>query len=427
MATFVLIWFGQLISTIGSGLTGFALGIWVYQSAGSVMQFSLIYFFAELPGILIAPLAGAIADRYDRRKIMLLSNVSGGICTVLIAGLLVAGWLSLWKIYCILIVSSIARGFQKPAYYAIPSSLLNKQKFGHAGGMVQLAQASGQLFSPILAGLLVPIIQIPGILLIDIISFIVAFVTLLLSQVPHTKTVFNGMTRTPLLQEIQYGWMYIAKRSGLLVMMAFFAVINFNIGLTQVLITPMVLNFANTQILGVILSIGGSGWLLGSLIMSVWGGTKSRMLLILSSEMILGLGILIMGLRPDPVLIAVANFVSFFSLSLILASTQAIWQSKIPLDVQARVLAIRSMAAWIPFPLAYLAAGVLAEKVYEPLLSPNGLLSSSVGLVIGVGPGRGIGLLFVTAGLLIMGVTAFAFQYVPLRYVEKNLPDMFIE
>jgi hypothetical protein len=211
---------------------------------------------------------------------------------------------------CILIVSSIARGFQKPAYYAIPSSLLNKQNlvmreawFNCPGIRATILTYPGRV--------LVPIIQIPGILLIDIISFIVAFVTLLLSQVPHTKTVFNGMTRTPLLQEIQYGWMYIAKRSGLLVMMAFFAVINFNIGLTQVLITPMVLNFANTQILGVILSIGGSGWLLGSLIMSVWGGTKSRMLLILSSEMILGLGILIMGLRPDPVLIAVANFVSF--------------------------------------------------------------------------------------------------------------------
>lgn len=390
------------------------------------MEFSLTYFFAELPGILIAPLAGAIADRYDRRKIMILSNLGGGICTVLLAGLLVAGWLKLWHVYCILVISSLSRGFQKPAYYALPSLMLDTSEFGRASGMVQLAQASGQLFSPFVAGLLIPVIQIQGVLVIDMVTFTLALMTLLLSRFPQQEPIVSEKHHSSLWQEIQMGWAYIAERPGLLMMMAFFAVINFNIGLAQVLVTPMVLSFASPKVLGMILSIGGSGWLLGSLIMSVWGGGKRRMELVFGFEIVLGLGILSMGLRPDPVLIAIANFISFFCLPIILASSQAIWQSKVPAAAQGRVLAIRSMTAWAPFPLAYLFAGLLAEKVFEPLLSAEGGLSSSIGLLIGVGSGRGMGLLFITAGILIIGATLTAYQYEPLRRVEEHLPDMFV-
>jgi MFS transporter, DHA3 family, macrolide efflux protein len=423
MTQFLLVWLGQLVSTIGSGLTGFALGIWVYRSTGSVMQFSLIYFFTELPGIVITPLAGVIADRYDRRQIMIMSNLGGCLSTLAIVGLLVSGWLNLWHIYGILIFSSISKGFQKTAYYAATSLLIPKQQFGRASGMIQVSQASGQLFSPILAGLLVTIIQIQGVLLIDVISFILAFFTLLISRFPKANALTREKTFSALLKEIKYGWTYIAKRPGLLMMIIFFAVINFNIGLAQVLVTPMVLNFANAQVLGTILSIGGAGWLLGSLIMSLWGGCDRKMNLILGFELILGLGILGMGLSHNPIGIAIANFISFFSLPLILASSQAIWQSKIPANAQGRVLAIRSMAAWAPFPLAYLTAGPLVDKVFEPLLKPNGLLHDSVGKLIGVGPGRGIGLLLIVAGVIIVLATVIAFYCPHLRWVEDELPD----
>lgn len=423
MTPFLLVWVGQLISTIGSGLTGFALGIWVYQSTGSVMQFSLIYFFTELPGIVIAPLAGAIADRHDRRQIMILSNLGGGLCTLSLVGLLASGGLTLWPIYLIMILSSTCKGFQKPAYYAATSSLLPVHHLSRGSGMIQLAQASGQLFSPILAGVLVSIIQVSGVLFIDVTSFVIALLTLLISRFPTLGPSACEKKKNALFHEIQQGWAYILERPGLSGMMLFFGVINFNIGLAQILITPMVLNIADAKVLGMILSIGGSGWLAGSLLMSLWGGCQHQMNLILKFEFILGLGILGMGLSPDPVWIAIANFISFFSLPLILASSQAIWQRKIPGNIQGRVLAIRSMAAWAPFPLAYLVAGALADQVFEPLLKANGVLHDSVGRVIGVGPGRGIGLLLMVAGVVIMVTTATAFHYPPLRWVEDELPD----
>jgi MFS transporter, DHA3 family, macrolide efflux protein len=118
MSLFILIWFGQLVSLIGSGLTSFALGVWVYQRTGSVTQFSLIYLFALLPGILISPVAGALVDRWNRRWCMILSDSCGGLCTVAIAFLLAIGHLEIWHIYLIACLYSVFRAFQLPAYSA---------------------------------------------------------------------------------------------------------------------------------------------------------------------------------------------------------------------------------------------------------------------------------------------------------------------
>lgn len=140
MQIFLLIWFGQVIFLIGSGLTGFALGVWVYQTTRSATQFSLIYLSTELPAIVVAPLAGAIADRWDRRWVMLFSDLGSGLSTFAIALLLWFGWLEIWHIYLAMAVSSTCKGFQWPAYCSTPTLLLPKKHFGRANGMIQLGQ-----------------------------------------------------------------------------------------------------------------------------------------------------------------------------------------------------------------------------------------------------------------------------------------------
>ena len=275
MPTFCLVWFGQLISLIGSGLTGFALGVWVYQTTGSATQFSLIYFCTELPAILVAPLAGAVADRWDKRRVMIVSDTGAGVSTVVMALLLAFGKLEIWHIYLAMAVSSTCNGFQLPAYYAIPTLLVSKQHFGRANGMIQLAKAARHLISPVLAGLLVGIVQLQGIMLIDFLTFGVAISILLalrFSSLPSGKrsTQPNGS----IWKDISYGWKYIFARPGLLLILLFFAVTNFTIGLVQVLITPMVLDFADAQVLGQILSLGSSVWVLGGVLMSSGCGPK---------------------------------------------------------------------------------------------------------------------------------------------------------
>ena len=425
MPTFCLIWFGQIVSLIGSGLTGFALGLWVYQGTGSATQFSLIYLFTELPAILVAPVAGAIADRWDKRWVMILSDTGAGLSTAVIALLLWFGLLELWHIYVAMGISSICRGFQTPAYYSIPTLLVPKKHFGRTNGMIQLGKAAGHLFSPALAGVLIGIIQVKGIILIDFATFGFALLTLLVVRFPAylTKTSETERGRS-LWSETSYGWHYILARSGLLMMLLFFVVTNFTIGLVQVLTTPMVLGFTDAKMLGQILSLGASGWLVGGLFMSIWGGPKRRVHGVFAFELLMGASVFVAGLRPSPFLITAAAFTFFFSVPLIIGCSNAIWQVKVEPEVQGRVFAMRGAIAWSSFPFAYLVAGPLADHVFQPLLVSDGPLVNSVGAIVGIGPGRGIGLLFMIIGLFIVLATIATYQYPRIRRVEDELPDV---
>lgn len=429
MPTFCLVWLGQLVSLIGSGLTGFALGIWVYQTTGSATQFSLIYFCTELPVILVAPLAGAVADRWDKRKVMIISDTGAGLSTVVMALLLASGKLEIWHIYLAMAVSSTCNGFQLPAYYASPTLLVSKKHFGRANGMIQLAKAARHLISPVLAGVLVNVVQLQGIMLIDFATFGVSILILLLVRFspPPSGDSFNhsndSIPNDSIWKDISYGWNYILAQPGLLIILLFFAVTNFTIGLVQVLITPMVLDFANAQVLGKILSLGASGWLLGGILMSIWGGPKRKINGVLAFELLLGMSILIAGLKPSAWLITLAAFSVFFCVPIITSCSNAIWQVKVEPAVQGRVFAMRGAIAWSSFPLAYVVAGPLAEYVFQPLLTPTGILSRSFGPLIGIGEGRGIGLLFVMVGIFIMAVTLAAYCYPRIRFVEDELPD----
>jgi MFS transporter, DHA3 family, macrolide efflux protein len=425
MIIFFLVWFGQLISMVGSGLTGFALGIWVYQSTGIITDFALIFLFAELPGTIIAPIAGAIADRYDRRWVMIFSNLGSGICTLVIVLLLFVGKLQIWHIYLATAINSTCKSFLQYAYFASTTLLVPKQHFGRAAGMIQMGKAAEQLFSPILAGLLVAVIQVWGVIFVDFISFVFATVSLLIVRFPQPeKSKDSKLNKGSLWTEVVYGWKYIATRPGLLTMIFFFAINNFSIGIAKVLMTPLLLSFTDTKVLGIVMSLGGSGWLFGSIAMTIWGGMKRRVNGIFIFEFLLGFAILIMGLRPEPILITIAAFIGFFSMPIIIGSSHTIWQNKVAPDLQGRVFAMRGMISWLSFPLAYLCAGPLADKVFEPIMVKGSFLANSLGNIIGVGSGRGIGLLFIVMGFLMMTITIVAYRYPRLRLVEDELPDV---
>lgn len=422
--TFLLIWFGQLVSLIGSGLTGFALGVWVYQRTGSATQFALITLCATLPGILASPLAGVLVDRWDRRLVMLLSDCVAGLCTLVVALLLFSGRLEIWHIYLTTGVSAAFASLHWPAYAAAVTMLVPPGQLGRASGMMQFGQAAARVISPMVAGALVGLVNIEGVLLIDFITFLFALFTLLLVRVPEPPgTADVKGKRGSLLGDASYGWTYITRRPGLLGLLTFFALNNFLTGLVIVLVTPLVLSFATAAVLGVVLAVAGGGMLLGSLVLSAWGGPRRRVrgILLLS---ILQAGLLMAGgLRPSATLIAAAAFGYLFAASVISGASQSLWQSKVEPAVQGRVFAVRSMIAWSAIPLAALFAGPLTDRVFEPLLAEGGALAGSVGRVIGVGPGRGIGLLLITAGVLTLLTTALASLHPRLRHVEDELPD----
>lgn len=422
--TFLLIWFGQLISLTGSGLTGFALGVWVYQNTGSVTQFALISLFTSLPGIVFSPIAGALVDRWDRKWAMIISDSGAGLCTLSIALLFLVDRLEVWHIYIAMGISSTFSAFQWPAYSAATTLLVPKQHLGRASGMVQISEAVAQIASPVLAGALMGIIQVQGVILIDFVTFLFAVLTLLIARVPRPEITAEGKAgQGSLLQEARYGWTYIRARPGLFGLLLFFATTNFATGIVQVLFTPLVLSFTTATILGLLLSVGGIGFLFGSLTMSIWGGPRRRVYGIFASNLLMGTVLFAAGFPPRAWILGMAAFLFFFGLPITNGCSQAIWQSKTAPDVQGRVFAVRRMIAWVSLPLAYLVAGPLADQVFEPLLAEGGLLASSVGQVIGVGVGRGIGLLYIILGLMTLLAGLVAYLYPRLRQVEIELPD----
>jgi hypothetical protein len=425
MRVFLLVWFGQLVSLIGSGLTSFALGVWVYQRTGSVTQFSLILLFAMLPGILISPIAGALVDRINRRWCMILSDSGAGITTAACALLLATGSLEIWHIYLVVSLSSVFKAFQLPAYTASTSMLVPKEHLPRASGMVQSAEACAQLISPLLAGVLLGIVQLHGVILIDFVTFLFALTTLLLVRFPDAyKAAVTEDEKSVLWREATYGWTYIVVRPGLLVLMIVFAINNFVLGLIEVLFTPLVLTFTSVTVLGTIQSIGGGGMLLGSVVMSVWGGPRPLIRGVFGFAFLSQLCILAFGLRTNAALFALANFLFFFSLPFVNGYCDAILLRKVAPDVQGRVFATINMISLSCIPLAYVVAGPLADRVFEPLMAANGLLAGSIGQIIGVGPGRGIGLLFIVMEVVVMVVTVAAYRYPRLRLVEDELPDV---
>ncbi len=424
MWIFSIIWLGQLVSLLGSGVTGFALSIWVYQRTGSATQFGLIAFCGALPSILLSPLAGALVDRWNHRWTMILSGIGAGLIGLAIFLLLVTGRFEVWHIYVVSALLSTFSAFQWPAYTAATTLLVPKQYLGRAGGMVQMEQGIVQLLAPILAGLLLEIIQLQGIVLLDMAACLFALVTLLSVHFPRASATPAGKPdKDSLLHEIAYGWTYLTSQPGLLGLLMFFAVSNFLSGIVGVLFGPLVLSFASPSVFGTLLSIAGIGMLIGSLVMSVWGGPQRRIDAVFSVMLLGGLCILIAGSGPSILVVGTAAFLFFAGTPILNACTQVIFQEKVAPYVQGRIFALRGAITGASLPLAYLVAGPLADYGFEPLMVPDGPLAGSVGQLIGVGPGRGIGLMFMVMGTLTMIVTVVAYLYPRLRLVEDELSD----
>jgi DHA3 family macrolide efflux protein-like MFS transporter len=427
MRTFLVIWGGQLFSMIGSGLTDFALGVWIYDQTGEATPFAMTILFGSLPSVLLAPIAGVAADRWNRRLIMILTDTGSALLTLLVVYILffAEGGLQIWHIYGVALVGSSLGAFQRAAYMPSVTMLVPKEHFGRASGLMQTGQAVQGIIAPLLAGVLYVAIGLEGIVVIDFVTYFFAIGALLLVRIPQPKSTTVGEGgKGSMLKEAAFGWTYLIQRRPLLVMLFYYALVNFLLGIMSVLVTPLILSFSPASVLGAIQMVGSVGMLAGSLLMSTWGGPKRKMNGVYAFIALFSLGFFFMGLQNSAVLIGLGMFVLLFSLPLAAGSSQVIWMSKVEPDIQGRVFAVRGMLASAITPFAYLIAGPLADNVFGPLLSEGGALAASVGGWIGVGPERGIGLMLLLSGALMLVVTAAAYAYPRLRLIEDELPDV---
>ncbi|WNM39698.1 amino acid adenylation domain-containing protein [Micromonospora halotolerans] len=425
MARFLSITVGQLVSSTGSALTAFALPIWLFNRTGSVADLGLLWALALICGVLMLPVAGAIVDRVSRRRIMMLASSVAGSIQLVLASLLWTDNLVLWHIYLLVALSSVAGSFQRIAFQSAVPQLVPKRYLGHAMGITQLSTGVATLLMPVFAAGLLAAIDLKGILLIDVASYVVAVLTLAVVRFPD---LLGWRPRERLLVAIANGMRYSWQHRGFRLMLGYFALGNIFLAPALVLTTPLVLSFGSpTQVAQVALA-EAVGAVAGGVLMSLWGGPrKRRMIGVLIGNLGTAIGCVLIGLDASLAMICVG----MCWLAMAMTTAQSIYativQVKVPQRFHGRVFSLNQTIAWSTLPIGFALLAPGATVLFEPMLAPGGALAGSVGAVIGTGPGRGIGFAYVCFGVALILITLGGFAIRLLRRfdleVEDSLPD----
>lgn len=425
MRTFFTIWFGQLVSLLGSQLTGFALGVWVYDQTHSVSMLALTQVAMQVPYVVFSPLAGVLADRWNRRTAMIVSDFGAGLSVLAVGVLFITHHLQIWMVIPINLWMAAFQTLMWPSFSAATTLLVPKQHYGRASGFTQLGEALPAIAGPAIAGVLYVTIRVGNMALLDFASYVFAVLLMLLFvRIPNpTRTVQPAGGKDSLWKEMRFGWDYITARKGLLALLIFYMIFNFLSGVIGPLLVPLILDAWDASTLGYLSTLMGVGMLVGTLVMSAWGGGKRKIFTLLAAFLLDGLFLTAVCLRVSIPLLAVCGFGAMFCSPFTVASSQAIWQAKVAPDLQGRVFAFRRTISMSASIIAPLLAAPLADYVFKPAMAQGGALALVLGPVIGVGAGRGIGVLISVVGVAIMITTLVAMGVPQLRRVELDLPD----
>jgi DHA3 family macrolide efflux protein-like MFS transporter len=427
MFGFSIVWLGQLVSMSGSGMTRFALTIWVYEETGEATALALVAIFSFAPAIFFSPIAGVIVDRVSRKRVMIASDLAAGLSTVALLILFSTGHLEIWHLWAAGFFASSFESFQFPAYSAAITTMVEKKHYTRANAMLGMVHSGSTIIAPALAGGLLHVIGISGIMIIDIATFVFAIGMLLLVIIPNpAETAAGRASRGTLLQESAFGFRYIFSNRSLLGLLLIFQAINLTFTLAMVLLAPMILARTghNEVILGTTMMMFGIGGVVGGVIITAWGGFKRRIHGVLLGIALASLfGQVVLGVGQSIRVWAVGAFLAMFFLPLVNGSSQGIWQAKVPPDIQGKVFATRRLIAQISAPVAMILGGRLADVVFEPAMTSGGAFARFFQPLVGSGPGAGMGLLFVFSGIF-GAVAALSGYLIPaVRQIETRLPD----
>ena len=423
---FTIVWLGQIVSVLASSMSQFALSIFVFQETGNVTGLALMQTFFITPFLLISPIAGVMIDRYNRKLMMMVSDLAAGLATVAVLILQASGNLQFWHLYLTSIVYGLGMAFQWPAYSAAITTMVPKEQLGRANGMMSLIESGPNVIAPLLAGALLPVVGLTGILLFDVATFLLAIGALLVVHIPQPERTREGAeAQGNMLKEALYGFRYIFARPSLLGLQMVFFVGNLFSGIAFTLLAPMVLSRTgnNSLTLGSVETAGAIGGLVGGMLMSAWGGFKRRSNGVLFGWIWSGLSTIILGLAGGLPVWITGMVLTSLVIPLVNASNQAIWQSKVAPDLQGRVFSARRLIAWFTNPIAPLIAGVLADRIFEPAAHAQVGLPATLSGLVGTGPGAGMGVLMILCGLAaaLVGIIGY---FIPAIYqAETLLPD----
>ena len=427
MFGFTLVWIGQVVSLLGSGMTQFALTIWAWQITGRATALALVGFFGYFPRIIFTPLAGALADRWNRKALMIVSDLAAGLATIAVFVLYKTDALEIWHLFAAAAFAGAFGAFQFPAYQASISLMLPKEQYTRANTMLGLAHSISTVFAPMAAGALLAFIGIGGIMTIDIATFLFAIGTLVVVAIPQPAAhhVADAKKRN-LLADCAFGFRYVAASRSLMGLLLLYFLLNLLLTSSGAVLPAMILARTgdNELVLGTVQMLFGISGVIGGALVSIWGGPKRKMLALFAAILVTSLlGNIVLGIGRSLAVWGAGAFLTVFLLPMGNGASHAIWQSKIPPHLQGRVFSARILIGQIGGAIALPLAGFLADRAFEPLMSGTSTLARVLAPLVGRGPGAGMGLMFVLFGLLGATAAIVGYAYRPIRDIERILPD----
>lgn len=387
---FLLLWSGELISSIGGGLTSFGLGVYVFQQTGSATGMALVTLLAFLPTLLLSVPAGVLADRYDRRILMMLGDGCSALGIAYILLCMLNGGASLPQICAGVFVSSVFSSLLEPSYRATVSDLLTKDEYSKANGLVSLAGSARYLVSPLIAGLLLSVSDIKLLLIIDICTFIITVIS--------TAVVKKGIEAKQSEKEISFlesmkeGWKAVHSRDGIFLLIMVSAVLTLFLGVFQILAEPLILSFSDSKTLGIAETICASGMLVSSLILGIRGIKKNYVKVLAISLAMAGLFMVGFGIWENVIVISVFGFMFFMMLPFANNCLDYLVRTNIPDELQGRAWGFIGFLSQMGYVVAYGGGGIAADFMAK-------LLNTNVG--------RGAGVVIIGSGICLM-ITAVA-------------------
>ncbi|MEE1100852.1 MAG: MFS transporter [Agathobacter sp.] len=387
---FLLLWSGELISSIGGGLTSFGLGVYVFQQTGSATGMALVTLLAFLPTLLLSVPAGVLADRYDRRILMMLGDGCSALGIAYILLCMLNGGASLPQICAGVFVSSVFSSLLEPSYRATVSDLLTKDEYSKANGLVSLAGSARYLVSPLIAGLLLSVSDIKLLLIIDICTFVITVIS--------TAVVKKGIEAKQSEKEISFlesmkeGWKAVHSRDGIFLLIMVSAVLTLFLGVFQILAEPLILSFSDSKTLGIAETICASGMLVSSLILGIRGIKKNYVKVLAISLAMAGLFMVGFGIWENVIVISVFGFMFFMMLPFANNCLDYLVRTNIPDELQGRAWGFIGFLSQMGYVVAYGGGGIAADFMAK-------LLNTNVG--------RGAGVVITGSGICLM-ITAVA-------------------
>ncbi|RRJ63264.1 MFS transporter [Paenibacillus oralis] len=415
---FLLLWFGQLISAVGSGLTSFGLGIYVFQQTGKASAMALVTLLAFMPSLLLSAFAGVLADRYDRRLLMVLGDGLSALGLVFILICMLRGDAQLWQICVGVAISSVFSSLLEPAYKATVTDLLTEEQFTKASGLVQVAGSAKFLISPVIAGFLLTISDIKLLIVIDIGTIVVTVITTLAVRGGLASKTYEQATS--FVREFKDGWSAVSGNKGVLVLVIMASVLTFFLGVIETLSIPMLLAFTDSSVVGTLETIIASGMLVSSVILGFLPIKKDYVKVLSISLFCVGMFMAGFGFRENIILICISGFLFFAMLPSANVCLDFLVRTNIEISVQGRAWALIGILSQFGFVASYAFSGILADYVFTPLLVEGGVLAGSVGKVIGTGGGRGTGLLIIIAGMLLCVTSVILYHLKSVKKLEHG-------